>query len=204
MALINQRQRIGDLLVELGAVSQSQLAQGLAAQRKGEERLGQTLIRLGFIDRSALHAAPLEQYRRWLGGALGTSMVLNSGSAAAASRRAGLAVSATVVATATMKTEAAAWQPAGHGSSSPVAAVALHCSSGDLAAVSLQQRRIVAPGDGARQGARVRMTDTGPTQVLACGWKLGSVTARVVGPSLARTAPAGTAANRVFAVTFNY
>lgn len=204
MALINQRQRIGDLLVEFGAVSRSQLAQGLAAQRKGEERLGQTLIRLGFIDRSALHAALLEQYRRWLGGALGTWMVLNSGSAAAASRHARLAVSATVVATATMKTEAATWQAAGHDSRRPVAAVALHCRSGDLAAVSLQQGRIVAPGDGTRRGARVRMTAAGPTQVLACGWKPGSVTARVIGPSLARTAPAGTAANRVFAVTFDY
>jgi hypothetical protein len=48
------RRRIGELLVERGAVTQAQLEAGLKAQQQTRQRLGVTLIRLGFLSEVAL------------------------------------------------------------------------------------------------------------------------------------------------------
>jgi Type II secretion system (T2SS), protein E, N-terminal domain len=48
------RRRIGELLLERGAVTQAQLQAGLKAQQETRQRLGVTLIRLGFLSEVAL------------------------------------------------------------------------------------------------------------------------------------------------------
>ncbi|MDP2091565.1 MAG: MSHA biogenesis protein MshE, partial [Pseudohongiella sp.] len=46
---IKQKIRIGDLLVQNGVIAEAQLQQALAKQRSTGQRLGRTLINLGFI-----------------------------------------------------------------------------------------------------------------------------------------------------------
>lgn len=50
------RKRIGELLLERGAISREQLEAGLSSHRKTRERLGATLVRLGAIDDEQLAA----------------------------------------------------------------------------------------------------------------------------------------------------
>jgi hypothetical protein len=63
--------RLGDLLVELGAIRRADLEAALRGPRPASERLGQTLMRLGLVSRTQLEGALHEQYRRCLAGALG-------------------------------------------------------------------------------------------------------------------------------------
>ena len=43
--------RIGEIMVDEGFITEEQLNQALEAQKKGVERLGETVVRLGFIER---------------------------------------------------------------------------------------------------------------------------------------------------------
>lgn len=45
------RRRIGEIMVDEGFITQEQLEQALQQQKKGVERLGETVVRLGFIIR---------------------------------------------------------------------------------------------------------------------------------------------------------
>ncbi|GMW01120.1 MAG: serine/threonine-protein kinase PknF [Candidatus Hydrogenedentota bacterium] len=53
--------RIGDLLVEAGVITDEQLQMALQQQRKGQERLGMTLVRLGFADEELIANALSDQ-----------------------------------------------------------------------------------------------------------------------------------------------
>jgi hypothetical protein len=53
--------RIGELLLQRGLISRDQLEHALTAQRRWGTRLGMSLVRLGFIEESALTAALTEQ-----------------------------------------------------------------------------------------------------------------------------------------------
>jgi hypothetical protein len=53
---------IGEMLVERGALSVEQLHEGLAARRRGGQRLGTYLMDLGFVDEGALLQALAEQH----------------------------------------------------------------------------------------------------------------------------------------------
>ena len=53
--------RLGDLLLQQGAISQTQLQQAIAEQRQRGHKLGQVLIELGFIEEQALLNVLAEQ-----------------------------------------------------------------------------------------------------------------------------------------------
>lgn len=48
------RAKLGEILVEAGAIDQSQLAAALAEQKEGDRPLGMTLVRMGYLDESVL------------------------------------------------------------------------------------------------------------------------------------------------------
>ncbi|HLA90857.1 MAG TPA: DUF4388 domain-containing protein [Gemmatimonadaceae bacterium] len=55
-AIVNRRDRLGDILVKSGAISPAQLDEAIAAQGKDrEKRLGEILVGLGIISREDLH-----------------------------------------------------------------------------------------------------------------------------------------------------
>ncbi|ABZ82868.1 type ii secretion system protein e, putative [Heliomicrobium modesticaldum Ice1] len=54
MASTNRR-KLGDLLLEYNLITDEQLQQALAEQKKRGERLGQTLVRLGFVTRQMIN-----------------------------------------------------------------------------------------------------------------------------------------------------
>ena len=56
------RRRLGDLLVERGAVTAQQLDQALTRQKKGGGRLGEVLLDLGFVEPTDLLSALAEQF----------------------------------------------------------------------------------------------------------------------------------------------
>ena len=45
------RRRIGEIMVDEGFITDDQLEDALAQQKKGVERLGETAVRLGFLNR---------------------------------------------------------------------------------------------------------------------------------------------------------
>ena len=45
------RRRIGEIMVDEGFITDDQLENALGQQKKGVERLGETAVRLGFLDR---------------------------------------------------------------------------------------------------------------------------------------------------------
>jgi hypothetical protein len=53
---------LGEMLIERGVLSTEQLHEGLAARRRGDERLGTYLMDLGFIDEGSLLQALAEQH----------------------------------------------------------------------------------------------------------------------------------------------
>jgi type II secretory ATPase GspE/PulE/Tfp pilus assembly ATPase PilB-like protein len=57
---------LGELLVQEGRLSESQLSQGLAVQRASRPPLGTILVQQGAVDAAALEAAALQQPRRRL------------------------------------------------------------------------------------------------------------------------------------------
>jgi len=71
------KQRLGQILLELGLLSPERLASALAEQRKagGREVLGQILLRLGWLRPAELRHALAQQYLRWALGAAGTMLV---------------------------------------------------------------------------------------------------------------------------------
>ena len=46
-----ERRRIGEIMVDEGFITEDQLEQALRDQKKGVERLGETVMRLAFITR---------------------------------------------------------------------------------------------------------------------------------------------------------
>ncbi|QDT11433.1 GspE/PulE family protein [Planctomycetes bacterium K23_9] len=54
--------RLGDILVEQGAITEEQIEQGLAEQRQTRMHLGRLLLQRGFINRKQLGEALAEQY----------------------------------------------------------------------------------------------------------------------------------------------
>ena len=54
MALPARRRRLGDLLIEAGLISETQLKAGLNEQRKWGGRLGRTVVELGFVTETAI------------------------------------------------------------------------------------------------------------------------------------------------------
>jgi tetratricopeptide (TPR) repeat protein len=55
-AIVNRRDRLGDILTKSGAISTEQLEQAITAQsRMRDKRLGEILVELGIITRDALH-----------------------------------------------------------------------------------------------------------------------------------------------------
>lgn len=85
MSWITRKHRIGEVLVSLGLISADELGLALATQRGNREKLGEILVRLGLIDRAQLLAGLMEQYRRWMAGAVGMSMLLLQNGALAGS-----------------------------------------------------------------------------------------------------------------------
>ena len=56
-AIVNRRDRLGDILVKAGTITSQQLDQGIAAQGKNrDKRLGEILVDLGIITKDQLHA----------------------------------------------------------------------------------------------------------------------------------------------------
>ena len=101
MGWTRHKQLLGELLIELGLITEQQLSRALAEQRIGHERIGETLVRLGYLERQQLAVSLSEQYVRRMVGALGVAaMALQPGLAAAGSVRGQMTVSATVVNTA--------------------------------------------------------------------------------------------------------
>ncbi len=45
------RRRIGEIMVDEGFITEEQLQDALAQQKKGVEKLGETVVRLGFLER---------------------------------------------------------------------------------------------------------------------------------------------------------
>src|SRR3990167_6714327 len=54
MAPPGRRRRLGDLLIEAGLISETQLKAGLNEQRKWGGRLGRTVVELGFVTETAI------------------------------------------------------------------------------------------------------------------------------------------------------
>lgn len=52
--MLNNRKRLGDLLLEAGLIAQEQLEKALTVQKKTGERLGKALINLGYISESKI------------------------------------------------------------------------------------------------------------------------------------------------------
>ncbi|HXP74121.1 MAG TPA: hypothetical protein VN823_08245 [Stellaceae bacterium] len=75
---------LGELLVETGVVTRSQLERALAEQRAGQERLGETLVRLNLVNLDDISAALAEQRKRWYAAAFGAAMMVIQPMAAAA------------------------------------------------------------------------------------------------------------------------
>lgn len=132
------RQRIGDLLVELGFITRQQLAFALAEQRARGQRLGEILLGLRLIDRRQLRHALAEQWFRWVCGTVGSAFVLlHSPTALAETARGVLAVSATVVnkaavAAPRLEIRTARNQPA-------AASIAVSCAAGGLLRSGLER-----------------------------------------------------------------
>src|SRR6202521_4546399 len=55
-AIVNRRDRLGDILLKSGAITPEQLDEAIAAQAKGrDQRLGEILVGLKIISRDDLH-----------------------------------------------------------------------------------------------------------------------------------------------------
>ncbi len=57
MAIIRKKMRLGDVLVNEGAITQEQLIKGLELQKQSKERLGMTLVDAGFTTEEAIASA---------------------------------------------------------------------------------------------------------------------------------------------------
>jgi hypothetical protein len=135
MAAQRNKLRLGELLVEIGILSQDQLVYALIDQRHGSERIGETLLRLGFLERRQLVAALAEQHFRRFVGALGITMLaLSPGLAAAGNLRSQMQVSATVASAATTNTSMAGAAAAGTGA----AAISLTCNPAQTVRIDIE------------------------------------------------------------------
>src|SRR5687768_878307 len=63
LALVAERERLGELLVREGLVTREQLARGLQEQSASGMRLGYCLIKLGFLQETELTKMLARQYR---------------------------------------------------------------------------------------------------------------------------------------------
>jgi hypothetical protein len=70
-----RRSMLGEVLTDLGLVTESDLRSALASQRETKRRLGETLVECGRINRTQLALALVEQYRRSLAAAVGVSLM---------------------------------------------------------------------------------------------------------------------------------
>src|SRR4051812_703557 len=61
MAPPGRRRRLGDLLIESGLISETQLKAALNEQRKWGGRLGRTVVELGFVTETAIGLALAKQ-----------------------------------------------------------------------------------------------------------------------------------------------
>ena len=57
MDLMRRKMRLGDVLVNDGAITQEQLMEGLALQKEQKKRLGLTLVDAGFTTEEAIAKA---------------------------------------------------------------------------------------------------------------------------------------------------
>jgi hypothetical protein len=194
------KQRLGELLVERGVITEHQLERALIEPRRCGERLGETLLRLGFIDRRRLTLALVRQHVRAFLGALGVmAMTLHPELAIAAVARAQLGVSATVVggAVADLRLLAApADAPA--GAVPGKVAVTLACSTGGGARIGIEGGHL-APGATAAFDY-IRTWRSGVLKTLACGAAPRSVKVAIAGQSGGSTGSGMPAVN----VTIDY
>jgi hypothetical protein len=144
-----QKIKLGELLVEIGLVSQAQLARALADQRHGSERIGETMLRLGYLERGQLVAALAEQHvRRFIGALWITALAFHPGTALAGNVRGQMTVSATVVSTATTDIRMIGVGTPGGGSAS----ISLACNASARARIGIEHARF-APATGTTTGA---------------------------------------------------
>lgn len=130
-------------------VSADQLARALADQRHGSERIGETMLRLGFLERRQLVAALAEQhFRRFIGALWITALAFHPGSAMAGNVRGQMTVSATVVSTATTDIRMIGVGTPGGGSAS----ISLACNASARARIGIEHARF-APSAGTSDGA---------------------------------------------------
>ncbi|CAA9361782.1 MAG: hypothetical protein AVDCRST_MAG11-4171, partial [uncultured Gemmatimonadaceae bacterium] len=59
--LVATRMRLGELLIEMGALTEVQLVQALREQARGGQRVGEVMLRLGFVTPAELDAALARQ-----------------------------------------------------------------------------------------------------------------------------------------------
>ncbi|MGM0607574.1 MAG: type IV-A pilus assembly ATPase PilB [Candidatus Muiribacteriota bacterium] len=52
--MLNRKKRLGDLLIELGYITEEQLKQALKTQKETKKRVGETLIDLGFVEEKTI------------------------------------------------------------------------------------------------------------------------------------------------------
>lgn len=94
-ALANRPPRLGELLVAQGKITQEQLAIALELQRTSGRRLGEELVKAGFVQRSVVSRA-LRIQRRIVFGAITTLAAATITPVSAAALRSQIAVSAVV------------------------------------------------------------------------------------------------------------
>lgn len=153
---------LGEILVELGSLSERELSVAIAGQRKGSERIGETLVRLGYIDRTQLWTALAEQSRRWAAGTIGLTLAcLQPVSVAARTMTTEMSVSVMVENTATVAVAHAA---------AANTTVALVCTSPSPVRVVAEQGQIIASNSvGALGPAYVPTSRSDGPRALSCG-----------------------------------
>ena len=60
--MINKRKKLGEILIEIGIITEDQLINALEIQKKSGKIIGQTLIELGYISESQLMEAFLKKF----------------------------------------------------------------------------------------------------------------------------------------------
>jgi hypothetical protein len=177
------KRQLGELLVEFGHITEQQLERALAEPRRCGERIGQTLMRLGFIDRRQLTLALTRQYFRAFFGAIGMMAVtFHPELAAAALARAQLSISATVVTAAAASLRFIGSSPAPGSSLPGKVAVTLACAGDARALVGIEGGRF-APGGMTRPFDYVQTWRSATAKTLTCGADPRSVKVAVRGSS---------------------
>jgi hypothetical protein len=136
------RARLGEILVDRGLLTDTQLAAALQEQkqRQGGEQLGQILVGLGFLSADQLTSALTEQTRRWVAASLTAGILaLQPGMLAARTVTAQLSVSVQVLATASVSVQSSKAATA----AAPAQNVAMSCAGEPLMRITYERAQIV-------------------------------------------------------------